>query len=72
MIYGHKIYLNEIEKGASKEHFLYSLYYYLFSGVDLALSLGAHQIVDALTMLLQFLFQEIVFDFEIVFVFFEE
>ena len=44
----------------------------LFSGVDLALSLGAHQIIDALTMLFQFLFQEIVFYFEIVFVFFEE
>ena len=44
----------------------------LFSCVDLALSLGAHQVVDALTMLFQFLFQEIVFDFEIVFVFFEE
>ena len=64
-----------MKKGASKEsctvvHFC--TIKNLFSGVDLALGLGAHQIIDALTMLFQFLFQEIVFYFEIVFVFFEE
>ena len=64
-----------MKKGASKEsctvvHFCTIMN--LFSGVDLALGLGAHQIIDALTMLFQFLFQEIVFYFEIVFVFFEE
>ena len=44
----------------------------LLSGVDLALGLGTHQVVDALTMLLELLLQKIVFHLEIILVFFEE